>query len=153
MDLPTPETFEIPSQGRFTVDTGLQFLFPHHTYGQLHPRSGLATFNHISVAGGVLDRAYRGTVKITLFNHGNVRFIARRGDRICQLLVHPAIIVPTREIREYPVSERFTSRQANGLGSTDGHSWPKPGLVQACEGIQAQSEFSHAKCGTLNVQT
>jgi dUTP pyrophosphatase len=39
------------------------------------------------VAAGVVDYDYRGNVGVILFNHSDVDFEVKRGDRIAQLIL------------------------------------------------------------------
>lgn len=60
---------------------------PAGTYGRIAPRSGLAVKNFIDVGAGVIDADYRGQVKILLFNHADVDFEVKEGDRVAQLIL------------------------------------------------------------------
>lgn len=55
--------------------------------GRIAPRSGLASKNFIDVGAGVIDADYRGQVKILLFNHSEVDFEVKEGDRVAQLVL------------------------------------------------------------------
>merc|ERR1719244_1685708 len=66
--------------------TDIQVKVPHGTYGRIAPRSGLAWKNHIDIGAGVVDEDYRGNVGVVMFNHAEVEFQIKKGDRIAQLV-------------------------------------------------------------------
>ena len=82
--------------------------------GRIAPRSGLAVKHSIDTGAGVIDSDYRGQVKVLLFNHSEVDFEIKEGDRIAQLVLEriytPEILV-VDELEE-------TIRGAGGFGST-----------------------------------
>ena len=92
----------------------LQISVPPGTYGRIAPRSSLAVKHHINVAAGVIDADYTGNVGIVLFNHGEVAFVVRRGDRVAQLICEK-IVYPTLE---ESLSLETTKRGSRGFGST-----------------------------------
>lgn len=80
------------------------------------PRSGLAWKHFIDVGAGVIDEDYRGNVGVILFNHGEVDFPVKRGDRIAQLVLEK---ISTPEVVEVESLDE-TDRAAGGFGSTGG---------------------------------
>jgi len=73
---------------RKLVKTGLFIRIPRGFEGQVRPRSGLALNNGITVinAPGTIDADYRGEVGVVLINLSKEKFIAKKGDRIAQLV-------------------------------------------------------------------
>lgn len=49
--------------------------------------STTAAKNFIDVGAGVIDADYRGQVKVLLFNHSDVDFEVKEGDRVAQLIL------------------------------------------------------------------
>jgi dUTP pyrophosphatase len=96
------------------VSTGLGFTPPRGYYGQLFSRSGLAAKEGIFVQGGVIDRGYRGVVKVILYNSSENKFQVNAGDRIAQIIFLPVLASSMVEVPELPVSER----NDHGFGST-----------------------------------
>jgi dUTP pyrophosphatase len=89
---------------------------PNGYVGLVHPRSGLAAKNGITVLNspGTVDAGYRGEILVTLINTSDIDFEIKRGDRIAQLIfqrVERAIFVPVAEL---PQSERGVT----GFGSS-----------------------------------
>ena len=78
---------------RLAVPTGLRLEIPPGFEGQVRPRSGLALRHGVTVlnAPGTVDSDYRGEVRVILVNLGTQRFTVRRGDRIAQLVLAPAV--------------------------------------------------------------
>ena len=95
------------------VPTGIKIKLPAGTYGRIAPRSGLS-LKGIDVAAGVVDRDFRGEVKVVLVNNRSTSFTIAQGDRIAQLVLE-RIATADVEIVE-TVDE--TSRGTQGFGST-----------------------------------
>ena len=83
-------------------------------FHRIAPRSGLAVKNFIDVGAGVVDYDYRGNVGVVLFNHNDVDFEIKRGDRIAQLILERISMADCVEVEELADTERGTG----GFGST-----------------------------------
>ena len=102
---------------RQLVGTGIAIALPEGTVGLVHPRSGLALKQGLSVvnAPGTIDAGYRGEIKVCLINLDPQTPISiNRGDRIAQLLVQHVWLGELREVD----SLDDTARGAGGYGST-----------------------------------
>ena len=88
----------IPSKGRGIVETDISIKLPKGTYGRIAPRSGLAKDRFIDVGAGVIDRDYRGPIKVLLFNFGEEDFTVSSGARIAQLICEKVKIPRVKEI-------------------------------------------------------
>lgn len=104
----------IPKRGKDLVDTDISIAVGEGCYGRIAPRSGLAVKHFIDTGAGVIDSDYRGQVKVLLFNHSEVDFEIKEGDRIAQLVIEriytPEVVV-VEELEE-------SVRGAGGFGST-----------------------------------
>lgn len=113
-DLYSSTDLEIPPHDKALVSTDLRVAVPRGTYGRVAPRSGLAAKNFISVGAGVVDEDYRGPLGVVLFNHADVPFIVKQGDRvaqlICEKIVHPVL----EEVSDLEITERGEG----GFGAT-----------------------------------
>lgn len=113
-DLFSARDVDVLPMSNALVSTDLMFQLPEGCYGRIAPRSGLATKFFIDVGAGVIDRDYRGTVSVVLFNFSEHVFHVRRGDRIAQLIIeriyHPVFIESD--------NLDATSRDQGGFGST-----------------------------------
>jgi dUTP pyrophosphatase len=94
----------------------VKIAMPQGIVGLVHPRSGLAAKNGITVlnAPGTVDSGYRGEVAVTLVNHSDVDFEIKRGDRIAQIVFQKYEQVRFVEVTELPGSQRGDA----GFGST-----------------------------------
>ncbi|PNW71917.1 hypothetical protein CHLRE_16g667850v5 [Chlamydomonas reinhardtii] len=113
-DLASAEDTVIPAKGKGIVKTGLSIRCPKGTYGRVAPRSGLAVKNFIDTGAGVVDEDYRGEVGVVLFNHSDVDFVVKVGDRVAQLVLERIATPDVEEVEELDA----TDRGANGYGST-----------------------------------
>lgn len=113
-DLYSDETIRIKSGCRALISTGVAIKTPKGTYGRIAPRSGLALRHGIDVGAGVIDPDYTGEVAVVLFNFGNYDFSISHGDRIAQLILEKAEIVPVQLVENIA----NTSRGNRGFGSS-----------------------------------
>lgn len=104
----------IPARGKGIVKTDLSIAIPHGTYARIAPRSGLAVKHFIDTGAGVVDEDYRGAVGVVLFNHSDVDFNVKQGDRVAQLILERIV---TPEVVEVESLDQ-TTRGAGGYGST-----------------------------------
>jgi dUTP pyrophosphatase len=103
--------------GRAIVSTGIAVAIPDGFVGLVHPRSGTAAKNGLTVtnAPGTIDSGYRGEIKVLLINHGSEHLGFHKGDRIAQLVVQEFFTAVFTEVDDLEVSERGTG----GFGSTN----------------------------------
>jgi len=102
---------------RALVPTGVAIAIPVGYVGLVHPRSGLAIKNGISMVNtpGTIDSGYRGEIAVILINHDlKESFEIKRGDRIAQLVIQRVEVAELVEVQELAVSERG----AGGFGSS-----------------------------------
>lgn len=116
-DLHAAESVEIAPGERVTVGTGIAIALPAGTVGLIHPRSGLAARQGLSIVNtpGTVDAAYRGEIKVCLINLDPREAIRiERGMRIAQLVVQRVELPEFREVD----SLDDTDRGDGGYGST-----------------------------------
>lgn len=102
---------------RAIIPTGLAIALPNGYVGLVHPRSGLAAKNGISIVNtpGTVDAGYRGEIKVILINHDkHIPFEVRKGDRIAQLVIQKVERVEFVSVSELD----STDRGLDGFGST-----------------------------------
>lgn len=113
-DLSSAKDTIVPSRGKALIPTDLAITVPIDTYGRIAPRSGLAWKNSIDVGAGVIDRDYSGPVGIILFNHSDVDFVIKAGDRVAQLILESIETPDVVEVDDLDTTERGEG----GFGST-----------------------------------
>nr|XP_051179131.1 deoxyuridine 5'-triphosphate nucleotidohydrolase-like [Lolium perenne] len=113
-DLSSAVEVTVPARGKALVATDLSIAIPEGTYARVAPRSGLALKHSIDVGAGVIDADYRGPVGVVLFNHSEVDFAVKPGDRIAQLIIQ---VIATPEVAEVEDLDA-TLRGEGGFGST-----------------------------------
>lgn len=96
------------------IPTDICIRLPAGTYGRIAARSGLAVRHAIDVGAGVIDEDYRGPVGVVLFNHGDVEFPVKVGDRIAQIIIQPVVNVTFEPVDTLDT----TTRGSSGFGST-----------------------------------
>lgn len=118
-DLVAATDVELAPGERAVVPTGVAIALPEGYAAFVHPRSGLAAKQGLSLvnAPGTIDAGYRGEIKVIVVNLDPAQPIRlRRGDRIAQLIVQRvehADFVPVEELPE-------SARSEGGFGSTGG---------------------------------
>lgn len=113
-DLYSDEDKIIASWGRSIVGTGISVAIPNGCYGRIAPRSGLSCNENIDVGAGVIDRGYRGEIKVCLINSCGETFHVKKGMKIAQLICEKVAypkIVCVDNLDE-------TSRGEKGFGSS-----------------------------------
>lgn len=113
-DLYSATSVTVESHNRALISTDIKVQVPIGTYGRIAPRSGLSVNYFIDIGAGVVDRDYRGTLKVLLYNHSDKDFVVKQGDCIAQLICEK-IIEP--EILQV-ASLSYTKRGEGGFGST-----------------------------------
>nr|CAD1828221.1 unnamed protein product [Ananas comosus var. bracteatus] len=89
-DLSSAVEATVPARGRALVATDLSISIPVETYARIPPISGLSWKHAIDVGAGAIDADYRGPVGVLLFNHSDLDFQVKAGDRIAQLIIECA---------------------------------------------------------------
>lgn len=117
VDLRTTVAFDMKPFERFLAPTGVAIALPAGYVGLVHPRSGLAVKQGISVvnAPGTIDAGYRGEIKVPMINldpEHTVHF--EPGDRIAQLVIQRYVEGRFVEAQILPQSDRSD----RGFGST-----------------------------------
>lgn len=113
-DLYSYEDISIAPGERALISSGISLEIPEGCYGRIAPRSGLACKNSIDTGAGVIDRDYRGIVKVLLINNGKNFFVSPKGTRMAQL------VLERYQSPEIKVVENLdsTERGEYGFGST-----------------------------------
>lgn len=116
LDLVSVEEVTLAPGERYAVATGWAMAIPDGWVGLVHPRSGLALRQGLTVANapGTIDAGYRGEVKVILVNLGTDPVEVHAGDRVAQLVLQE---VGRAEVVVVDDLER-TARGAAGFGST-----------------------------------
>ncbi|XP_068660333.1 deoxyuridine 5'-triphosphate nucleotidohydrolase-like [Aristolochia californica] len=113
-DLSSAKEMKVPARGKALVHTDLSIAIPEGTYARIAPRSGLAWKHSIDVGAGVIDADYRGSLGVILFNHSDVDFEVKLGDRIAQLIIERIMMPHVSEVQDL----NSTVRGTGGFGST-----------------------------------
>jgi len=102
---------------RALIPTGISIALPPGFVALVHPRSGLALKNGVTLANspGTVDASYRGEIKVILINLDKGAAVEiKRGDRIAQLLIQRVEVAEFVEVSALPGS----ARSSGGFGST-----------------------------------
>ncbi|KAJ0248348.1 Deoxyuridine 5'-triphosphate nucleotidohydrolase [Hirschfeldia incana] len=113
-DLSSAVDSKVPARGKALIPTDLSVAVPEGTYARIAPRSGLAWKHSIDVGAGVVDADYRGPVGVILFNHSDVDFEVKVGDRVAQMIVERIVTPQVLEVEDLDA----TVRGEGGFGST-----------------------------------
>ena len=115
-DLRSTKQAKLKPGERATLPTGVSIALPQGFVGLVHPRSGLAAKNGITVlnAPGTVDAGYRGEISVTLINLGQENFEVSIGDRIAQIVFQSFESARFIRVTELPGSQRGSA----GFGST-----------------------------------
>lgn len=117
LDLFAREDKVLPPGTRCLMPTGLAVAIPDGWVGLVHPRSGLAVRQGLSIVNspGTIDAGYRGELMVPLINlDPSVTIRLARGERIAQLLLQRVGHAQLVEVDELPDGVRG----GDGFGST-----------------------------------
>lgn len=103
----------IPAHGSAAFETGVHIQLPHGTVGFVKSRSGLM-FKHGITTDGTIDEGFTGQIGVNLFNHSDVDYDVKAGDRIAQLVIVEVMYPHVAYVDALDDSERGES----GFGST-----------------------------------
>ena len=104
-DLFAAAPFTIEPWSRACINTDIGIIVPVGTYGRIAGRSGLA-LKGLTVAGGVIDRDYRGNVGVILYNLSDDQFTINIGDRVAQLILEKIDVSEVVEVSSLEPTER-----------------------------------------------
>ena len=116
-DLYSRIDIELEPMQRALVPTGIAIALPPGFVGLVHPRSGRAAKEGLSLvnAPGTIDAGYRGEIQVIVINLDKEKAITiKRGERIAQLLVQEVARADFVEVEDLP----GTSRGEGGFGSS-----------------------------------
>ena len=112
-DLRTPLRFVLHPHSSATIDTGVHVQIPEGYVGFLKAKSGL-NVEHDITGTGVIDSGYTGSIRVKLYNNGDIPHVFEVGDKLIQLVILP-ILTPELEL----VNDlEETERGSDGFGST-----------------------------------
>lgn len=117
VDLRATEDVTLAPGDRALVPTGIAIALPLGMVGLVHPRSGLAFKQGLTVLNtpGTIDADYRGEIKVCLLNTDRDTPIEiTRGMRIAQLVIQRVELPEFVEVDELDE----TARGAGGYGSS-----------------------------------
>jgi dUTP diphosphatase len=117
LDLCANVDAEVGPGERAMIPTGLAVAIPAGYAGLVLPRSGLASFQGLTLANspGLIDSGYRGEITCSVVNLDRNRPVKiARGDRIAQLVIVALPSVEPQVVDDLPES----ARGARGFGST-----------------------------------
>ena len=123
---------------RALVPTGIAIALPEGWAAFVHPRSGLAAREGVTIvnAPGTVDAGFRGEIRVCLLNtDSHRRVILERGDLIAQLVFQRVGRARFTEVNALPSSER----NVGGHGSTGGISRWRSG-TEAAERIEEKNQ-------------
>lgn len=113
-DLFSPAACVVKAKSKLLIPLDIAVMIPQGYYGQIAPRSSLASKKFIDVGAGIVDSGYRGNLGVLLFNFSDEDFHVSVGDRIAQLIL---IQIATPDVRQVDHISG-TTRGTGGFGST-----------------------------------
>lgn len=116
LDLYMPQNHEpvVLRRGEsLTIDTGVHMEIPHGCVGLIAAKSGL-NVNFGITSTGVVDAGYTGSIRVKLYNNGQMHHRFEGGDKISQILILPVLLWGVDVVDKIGGGERGD----NGFGST-----------------------------------
>lgn len=116
IDFRTPVAFTLAPGEAKVIDLLVAAEIPVGMYGLFESKSGLMTKHHIVVEGGTIDAGFRGSIKISMANHGTEPYHFFQGDKIAQMVVMPCDLSSIDVVES--LDEPDDGRGTDGYGST-----------------------------------
>lgn len=113
LDLYAREDVVIPNLSSANFYTGVHVELPKGCAGLLVSKSGL-NVKHGITSTGLIDEGYCGEIVVKLFNHSNLEYTVKRGDKISQLVVLPVRYEGVEIVEDISGG----ARGENGFGSS-----------------------------------
>lgn len=114
VDLYSYQDYTLKPGERLVVGTGVAVAIPQGFWGNIRDRGGLPLNHGIHTMGGVVDSNYRGEVKVIVINLGQETYTIKKGDRVCQMIIHQHEIVEFEEVEQLD----DTNRGEDGFASS-----------------------------------
>ena len=112
-DLRSPICVTVPARGNTVIDTGVHVEIPEGYTIFLKSKSGL-NVKHNLIGEGVVDALYTGSIKVKLYNLGDIDYQILRGDKIIQMVILPCVYCGFTQVEKFAETERGDG----GFGST-----------------------------------
>ena len=112
-DLRSPVYAVVPARGNTVIDTGVHVEIPEGYTIFLKSKSGL-NVKHNLIGEGVVDALYTGSIKVKLYNLGDIDYQILRGDKIIQMVILPCAYCEFTQVEKFAETERGDG----GFGST-----------------------------------
>ena len=112
-DLRSPVEAVVPAHGSVVIDTGVHVEIPEGYTIFLKSKSGL-NVKHNLIGEGVVDALYTGSIKVKLYNLGDIDYQILRGDKIIQMVILPCAYCEFTRVDKFAETERGDG----GFGST-----------------------------------
>ena len=112
-DLRSPICAIVPARGNVVIDTGVHVEIPEGYTIFLKSKSGL-NVKHNLIGEGVVDSGFTGSIKVKLYNLGDIDYQILRGDKIIQMVILPCAYCEFTRVDKFAETERGDG----GFGST-----------------------------------
>ena len=97
------------------VPVGFALEIPEGYYVSIETRSGHGVKKSIRINRGIIDSGYRAELSVRVYNHHHQNnYLVKKGEKIAQLVLHKAEVLPLEETLYLSSSERGEK----GFGST-----------------------------------
>jgi dUTP pyrophosphatase len=137
IDIMANQDMIISPGGRSPISTRIALAAPPGTYARIAPRSGLAVKHGIDIGAGVIDKDYRGEIKVVLINNSTIPFQIRPGDRIAQLILEKILKAVPEETKNLSAM----IRGSQGFGSTGLEEILNTRTISSIKAIKFHPEF------------
>ena len=93
------------------VPTGIRIKVPKNTWATIIPRSSTyLQYPMLRLNSAPIDGGYTGNLTVRVQNIGKKAVMVRRGDRLAQLVLFPAVVPKVIVVRKLPKTERGSAK-------------------------------------------
>lgn len=87
-DVYAPADVSVPAGMRTQVPLGIAIEINEDEVCVVSERSGQAIKHGMTTIGNIIDSGYRGEISVIIHNLGDDEYLAKKGDKIGQLIIH-----------------------------------------------------------------
>ena len=114
LDIMSPISLVVLAGESAVIHTGVHIQLPENTAGLLVSKSGL-NIKYGITSTGLIDEGYTGEIIVKLYNHTDMAYFVKKGDKVSQLVVIPVLYESLEVVNDL---DGGTERGSNGFGST-----------------------------------
>ena len=105
-DIATLIDAEVPPKSSLDIELDCAIELPSGYWARIVGRSSTFRKRNLQVQEGIIDQGYRGKLFVLVHNFTDEPIAVRKGERLCQLIMHPIVTATVQRVHALSSSER-----------------------------------------------